>query len=67
LPSIGSWLVPSLGVAVPALLVAGLVLVQVLGGATAIRAARGMLDRVGTNVPPWLRSGGPPGAGSEPR
>ena len=46
---------PSLGVAVPAFLVAVLVLVQVLSGAAGIRATRGTLDRIGTHVPPWLR------------
>jgi hypothetical protein len=55
LPNVGTWLVPGLGVAVPALLVVVLVIVQVFGGAAGIRATRGMLDRVGMHVPPWLR------------
>jgi hypothetical protein len=67
LPNVGTWLVPSLGVAVPALLVAVLVLVQVLSGAAGIRATRGVLDRVGTHVPPLLRRTDASGEGTRPR
>ena len=67
LPNVGTWLVPSLGVGVPAILVAVLVLVQVLSGAAGIRATRGMLDRIGTHVPPWLRRIDAPGEGTRPR
>jgi hypothetical protein len=56
LPDLGSWLVPTLGVAVPAAVVAVLVALQLIGGAAALRVVRGSLDRIGSHVPSWLRS-----------
>jgi hypothetical protein len=56
LPSVGSWLVPALGAAVPALLVVLLVAAQIIGGAAGLRAAGVTLDRSGAHVPPWLGS-----------
>jgi hypothetical protein len=54
LADVGSWLVPGLAVAVPALLLAALVAFEILSGAIGVRAARGGLDRVGSFVPHWL-------------
>jgi hypothetical protein len=58
LPDLGSWLVPALGVAVPILVVAGLVALQLIGGAAALRIVHASLDRVGSRVPPWLKPDG---------
>lgn len=57
LADVGSWLVPGLAVAVPALLVAGLVALEILSGALGVRVARGGLDRIGAVVPHWLCRG----------
>ena len=54
-----SLLVPALGVAVPVLIVGALVMLQVLGGAAALRVARGALDRLAVAAPAWLRQDGP--------
>lgn len=56
---VGSWLVPGLAVAVPALLVAALVALEILTGAVGVRVAGGGLDRIGSFVPHWLRRSQP--------
>jgi hypothetical protein len=56
LPDLGSWLVPTLGVAVPAVVVAALVALQLIGGAAALRVVHASLDRIGSYVPSWLSS-----------
>ncbi|MGH2385284.1 MAG: hypothetical protein ACRDGB_09580 [Candidatus Limnocylindria bacterium] len=56
LPDAGSWLVPVIGVAVPALVVALVVAAQVIGGAAGLRIARGTLERIASIKPAWTRS-----------
>ncbi|MGH2428307.1 MAG: hypothetical protein ACRDGV_05395 [Candidatus Limnocylindria bacterium] len=55
LPDVGSWLVPALGAAVPALIVALLVALQLAGGAAGLGLARAALERLATAAPPWIR------------
>ena len=55
LPDAGSWLVPVIGVAVPALIVALIVAAQVIGGAAGLRIARGALERIASIKPAWTR------------
>ncbi|HUH07560.1 MAG TPA: hypothetical protein VML96_07110 [Egibacteraceae bacterium] len=56
LPDAGSWLIPVMGVAVPALIVALIVVAQVIGGAAGLRLARVALDRMMSLAPAWTRS-----------
>ena len=56
LPTIGSWLIPSLGATVPALILALFLGLQLVGGAAAVRLARRTLDRLASAAPAWLRS-----------
>jgi len=58
LPDLSSWLIPALGVAVPLVVVAGLVALQLIGGAAALRIVHASLNRVGSRVPPWLKPDG---------
>lgn len=64
LADVGSWLVPGLAIAVPALLMVALVALEILSGAVGVRVARGGLDRIGSFVPSWLRPGAPGRPGS---
>jgi hypothetical protein len=50
-----SWLVPSLAFGVPLLLVIGVVLAQVLGGAAVLGLARRVLSRFPGPMPRWVR------------
>jgi len=56
LPDAGSWLVPAVGVAVPALIVAIIVVGQLIGGAAGLGLARAALERVRSVTPTWMRS-----------
>lgn len=55
LPPLGTWLVPAIGVAVPALVGAAFLALQLLGGAAGLRMVRRTLDRVAAAAPRWSR------------
>lgn len=55
IPDVGTFLIPVIGIAVPVILAAALLVLQAAGGIAGIRLAHRSLERTASLVPRWMR------------